>query len=258
MFPIMVTRRRIRYRKPPLIEGVVEFQFESKSNWSDDLWKSLADQLGAFPKIQALQARSVTLSLQSVEAHDEAARRFWREDGGMAVTVGPRLLAISVLPQSMAEGHRWEILRDAALRVYRIHRSVVEPAPVIQVGLRYINSVPIPDPDLFMLSDFVEAESGFVPVTLLKETGPFALRLERTLRESSALLRRENVTVAAEGDPVSGPRLILDVDEVSVLGHSTTLSSLRRMLEEMHNSIHSVFSGVIRADVLQSFEPVEP
>ncbi|HYJ78444.1 MAG TPA: TIGR04255 family protein [Longimicrobiaceae bacterium] len=253
----MGTARRIRYRSPPLVEAVIEFQFVREENWNPAFLDELRTQFPEFSREEPLHVAAVPLSNRPVgmERHHEV-RRFWRGDSGMALTVGPQLVAVSALPPKMPEGHQWEHLRDIGLRACDIYMKVSAPRTIRQIGLRYINSVAI-NPAEFVLETYVDPSSGYIPTSLLGERKPFSFRLERIHSVSKTQVRHEIVALAAEGDPVHGPRVLLDIDEVSVPGHPITLSSKRRIVEEMHNAVQQVFGSVIRAEVLQGFGPEE-
>ncbi len=156
----------------------------------------------------------------------------------------------------MREPHRWELLRDWGFQALDYYRDVVEPGPLQQNGLRYINGIDV-DPDRFRLGDYVSAESNLIPGALLDESGPFSLRLERTTDVTPQFHRREVVSLAAQPISPRGGRMLLDVDQLTVWAAGPEGSGMvQEVYEEMHDAVLDLFERVIQPVVLESFGPV--
>src|SRR5690606_38956248 len=134
------------------------------------------------------------------------------EDRGIAITVGQDVLGISTLPPNLPEGHSWELLRTTAFEVLEAYQAVVRPGTIRQVGLRYINGIPV-DPSQFRLGELVSDTSDVVPQVLLEERNPFSFRLERTTKIQEGYHQREVITLAAQPVPPESGRMMLDVDQ---------------------------------------------
>ena len=252
----MPTPRR-RYRNPPLLEAVLEFQFFSGAEWDSVYLGQLYGRLPKFPISETIRTASLVIDDAQVGVrHAHEAKRFWREDRGIAITVGPDVLGISALPPDLPEGHSWELLRNTAFEVLEAYQVVVQPGAIRQVGLRYINGIPV-DPEQFRLGELVRETSGVVPHVLLEERNPFSFRLERATEIQDAYHRREVITLATQSAPQYGDRVMLDVDQVAVWLHGVEPASARIVLEDMHDAVHDVFNEVIRSEVLERFGPEE-
>ncbi len=246
---------RRRYQNPPLLEAVLEFQFVPGTEWDSLFLGKIHDRLPNFPISDTVRHASVVLDDSQIGIrHTPDLKRFWRADRGIAVTVGPELLGVSTLPANMEEGHRWEILRDVAYTVLDEYQTVARPGMIRQVGLRYINGIPV-DPADFRLGDLLTETSGVVPQILLDERNPFSARLERMTLYTETHQRREVITLAAQPVPPQGGRILLDVDQVTVWPDGVEPASTRTVLEDMHDAVHEVFNRVIRPEVLQRFGP---
>jgi uncharacterized protein (TIGR04255 family) len=254
--------QRRRYKNPPLIEAVLEFQFLGGAEWAAVFLGKIHTQLPDFPEIEVLTGTSFVISPVQVGLRSvPEINRFWRTDRGMAITVGPELLGVSALPPAMPEGQRWELLRDTAFHALEVYQSIAKPGTIRQVGLRYINALSV-DPASFRLGDYVIQESGMVPDILLDERNPFSLRSERTTAFTERYQRREIVTLEAQPDttqPGSPPRgrILLDIDQLTVwrAESGTELAEVRDVCEDMHDAVHGVFNRVIKPEVLQRFGP---
>ncbi|CAN5263463.1 hypothetical protein BH23GEM4_BH23GEM4_11550 [soil metagenome] len=248
---------RRRYRNPPLTEAVLEFQFLAGVAWDSIFLGKLHDRLPDFPVPETIHGASVVIEAAQVGIRQAAElKRFWREDRGIAITVGPELLGISTLPAAMSEGHSWETLRNVAYAALKEYRSVARPGAVRQVGLRYINSIAV-DPSHFRLSEWVTEGSGIVPHVLLDENQPFSSRLERITKVAKRYQRREVITLAAQPAPPSGGRVLLDVDQVAAWPDGAEPASTRAVVEDMHDAVHGAFERIIRPEVLERFGPEE-
>lgn len=250
------SRARRRYRKPPLIEAVLEFQFFSGTEWDSLFLGKIHDRLHDFPRSETIHGASFVIEGAQVGVRQSPdAKRFWREDGGIAVTVGPEVLGVSTLPPKMKEGHSWETLRDVAFKALDVYQTVVQPGAIRQAGLRYINSIAV-QPERFRLGEWVTETSGVVPGVLLEERNPFSFRLERTTLATPMYNRREIITVAAQPAPQAG-QVLLDVDQLTVWPQGANPASVNDVLEDMHDAVHAVFNKVIRPEVLERFGPEE-
>lgn len=252
-------RRRV-YQDPPLLEAVVEFQFEpGTAGWDSIFFGKIHEKVEAdFPRVETISGPEVKIAGKGSVSLGPAPelKRLIRGDGGVVVTVGPDLLGFSVLPPKIESGHPgWEWLCNKALELLDAYRSVVKPQRIRRVGVRYINGIKI-DPDEFQLGALVASESGFIPLKLLDERNPFSYRLERVIDADQASRHVEILQLAAQPTGVDVARLVLDVDQVLTLSGAIADDSLRQSLDKLHDGVHVVFETVIRSDVLESFRPV--
>lgn len=249
------SKSRPRYRNPPLVEVVLEFQFAGGADWDSIHHGRVADRLEGFPRVETVRGTSFLIGSDEIGFRQAPElKRFWREDNGLSVTIGPGLLGLSAQPPRMSEGHRWEALRDKAFDVLKVYRDVADPGAIRQVGLRYINAIKI-KPAEFRLAEWVTDACGVVPPALLNEHSPFSFRLERATEVTPMHTRTEVVTLAAEPVHDAGGRLLLDVDQVTTWREGADPQAARAVLEGMHDAVHDVFERVIRKEVLKRFGP---
>jgi uncharacterized protein (TIGR04255 family) len=243
------------YRNPPLLEATIEFQFAPGRPWNSDYFGLIRSELKEFPRSETISEASFVVAPDRIGvAPAGEMKRYWREDRGMVVTVRPDLIAVSVLPPNLSDEHRWETLRDVAFTTLKLYQRVARPGPFRQTGVRYINAVTV-EPAAFRLSNYAAAESGFVPPVLMEERQPFSQRLERTTQTTERYHLREVITLAAQPTGQSEGRLILDVDQIATWNKSAEVQNVRTVLEKMHDAVHAVFTKLLRAEILETFNP---
>ncbi|MGI9181614.1 MAG: TIGR04255 family protein [Longimicrobiaceae bacterium] len=255
------TVRRI-YRRPPLLEAVVEFQFEPPpGGWKSVFFGKIHSRIEAeFPLVETFTGAQVQFGPEGGSVALGAApeiNRFIRDDGGVVATVGPDILGLSVLPPKIESGHPgWEWLRDRTLDLLQTYRETANPGRIRRVGVRYINVLPI-TPGEFQLDNFVAAESEFVPGVLLEEHNPFSYRIERSRGPGKEGHRTEVIHLSAQPIRPNTARLMVDVDQLWIPGAGVELQDARPVLQALHDAVQAVFERVIHPGVLDSFEPVE-
>lgn len=251
---------RRTYRRPPLLEAVVEFQFELPvGGWKSVFLGKIHSLIEAdFPRVEPLVGTKIEFKQGGgrVEvASAPEANRFLQEEGGEVVTVGPGVLGFSVLPFKRPGGHPgWDLLRDRALELLEGYRKIVNPGWLRRVGVRYINAIPV-TPGEFRLDAIVTSESGLVPAVLLGEENPFSFRLERILSADAKGRHAEVIQLSAQPVGQDSAHLMLDVDQVWTPTTSGEFEEPDTVLEDLHNAVHDVFSTIIRPEVLESFGP---
>ncbi|GLC26353.1 TIGR04255 family protein [Roseisolibacter agri] len=247
-----------RYENPPLLEAVLGFRFaRAPRSWDSVYFGKLHLALKGFPRVDTLEGASLTFQpgqgVQFTPAPE--VKRFIREDGGVVVSASPETVGVSVLPKQIAGGHPgWDFLRDTALWALQAYESITSPGPLQEVGVRYIDVVPI-DPGSFRLGDFVRAESGIVPMALMDERNPFAFRVERTSGTEYGNLR-EVVSMQARATATGGGELVLDVDELMQVRSEAATPNVETLADHLHEAVHRVFGSVIHESVLRSFNPL--
>src|SRR4051812_35098398 len=126
----MPTPGRPRYRKPPVVEAVLEFQFQPSARpWDSLYFGKIHDRMLRvvdLPRIQPIQAASFIVGQQGVGFTQRGEiKRFASKEGGLAVTLGPGLLGTSILPSKHPGGHPgWDRLRDTAFRLLPAYLEV--------------------------------------------------------------------------------------------------------------------------------------
>lgn len=253
--------RRV-FDEPPLKEAVLEFRFQQgEQSWDPMLVGKIHDRIeDEFPTVVGGQAPTGVSIEQRAGEMDLSVtpmggvRRFANEDGSVTVTVGPALLGVSVLPREGESGHPgWEELRDTAFDVLGVYWDVVSPKSLARIGVRYVNHVGF-QKSRKCLGDYLNADAGWLPPTLLEEERNCACRVNLQLDVE----RRERLQVQFEPENDDG-RVVVDIDEVMEAKQKRSLDydDLRSVCDSLHDAAYEIFVRVLRDDLLESFKPLE-
>lgn len=247
------------YTDPPLLEAVVAFQFDQGDRpWDSIYFGKVHQELEAeFPVVETLAGAEVQFDSQKSADFRISGelKRFKRADGGMVLTVGPATLGISVLPRDMPAGHPgWASLFETAQKVLRIYESVVQPARIQQIGVRYINVVTMP-PAEFVLGDVLSDDSDLIPARMLKERNPFSFRYEHLLGTAPEGRFREVLQLVAQPAPNQMAQFVLDIDEMWQ-AQSDDPPEVPVVCNRLHQSVYELFETLFRQDVKERFGPV--
>jgi len=136
-----------RYKKPPLIEALCEFQFEGSQPWDWTVpglvYEKIHDQ---FPKKRQESVLEIAMQpsqdkiLQQMKA-GVAKMQFLRDDETALIQVGPDLLAINHL----CPYPPWQTFKTLILENVEVYRRIAKPMALKRIGLRYINRIEIPN-----------------------------------------------------------------------------------------------------------------
>lgn len=259
----MATRdNRPRYRKPPVIEVVLEFQFHPSSRpWDTVYFGKLHDRMNtvvALPTVQSVHGAAITLGPGGAAvqtALEVSTKRFAAADEGLVITVGPSLLGVSLLPQKRQEGHPgWPRLLETALRLLPIYEEVVRPNGVHQVGLRYVNVLPV-NTERFHLRDYIAHDSGYLPPRFNDLREPFEFRIDHYSSAEAGFVRREVLRIVAQPHPNGGGQLVVDIDEIASTPTGVQPDRLVEVCERLHAKAWTVFDSVFTPGIRESFEP---
>jgi hypothetical protein len=148
-----------KYRNPPIIEVVCEFQFSSDSPWDLTVPGLVYEQLKeTFPR--KVQEELLTVRLPSgvsappnlvPQLHSEQRMRFVRLDERAFVLLGKHVLSINHLQPYPS----WEQYLPLIEQAFTAYQSVARPEGIHRIGLRYINRIAIPESDVQMSDYFV-------------------------------------------------------------------------------------------------------
>lgn len=168
---------RPHYSKPPVIECVVEFQYNDSLTEKD--LKTLKGKFtGEYPV--AMEQRSVSVTLDqnaSVTSKVEiAGHRFSSTDGTDMLVTSRQALTVSRVPPYPG----WEHVFQKAQRAFDTSRSAVGYHAVKRVGVRYINRVDYPSEAKAAAFDPAKLFNVYphVPDSLPRESAAFATRHE--------------------------------------------------------------------------------
>jgi uncharacterized protein (TIGR04255 family) len=240
----------------PIAEAVIEIKARATSDWKEPLVRtSLEQNLAEYPIRESQnEVRFEMKVLPGKPPAQEFQDLGWK--GFRVQTADKRQVAqftrdgfvFSRLPPY----ENWQQLSNEALRLWGIFKEMARPIKIGQIGLRYINRIPLPTNGR-NLEDYVRPapqppqDSGlvlrsFMHLDELEVPGhPYAVRLVKTIQH-----------VPEQGR--SRCYLILDIDVLAQAG----LDEPQKRLEEMRWLKNSVFFSSITDKAREMFRGEKP
>lgn len=243
------------YEKPPLVEAVCELRFHPEPDWDWTipglLYPKICDE---FPKKRERPRYQLALDQgrddqkRSVQGQITQWIQFLREDETALVQVGPRILTVNKLKPY----DDWRSFRGLIERVWKAYREVVSPDAIDRVGLRYINRIEIPDPQ-------VEIESYLGAVPRIPDSLPqlYASWLQRTeipLLDDNGMLVIQ--TGSARETDESCSIFMLDLDLRSAF-EAIQLDTVMGWIERAHSRIEEGFEACITDKTRELFQEID-
>ena len=242
-----------KYKNPPIIEALCEFQFAPDSPWDlvkpGLVYEKVRD---TFPKRRQARQLSVGISAsrEGVEQEVRTTDRvqFLREDEKALVQVGPHLLAVNHLKPYPS----WQEFLPLIERGLRAYCDVVGPESIHRVGVRYINRFEVAG-QRFELEDYVEFRP-FVGPNLPKEHGPFIVGIQVPYEGSRDILKIQ--LTSARVETLDTAAMMLDLDYFLAKPGEIALDNVLEWVDAAHNRIEEAFEACITDRLRQMFEEV--
>ena len=254
-----MTQRR-RYRNPPINEALCEFRFVPGPDWDPTIPGKLQAVLGEeyCGKPREQKARQVRLHVEegkpaNLQYGEGVAKvQLLTKDGTRLVAVGPDVLSIHMLrpyqnPSSPDEGG-WEEFAPRIASALEAYRRVVEPNGIGRVGVRYINKIAIPGPNV-RVEEYLECahlEMSGLP----RRYRNFLSRVEYLYDDEARLVLAYGL-LGASADAV---QCLLDLD---VIWQSDTPVQSEKPLEianDLHERAGSAFEAVVTDKARELFD----
>ena len=241
-----------RYKNPPIVEALCEFQFEPDSPWDLVMPGLVYEKVrDTFPKRR--QARVLDLGiLAGPEALEQQVRstdrmQFLREDEKALVQVGPHFLAVNHLEPYPS----WEEFLPLIKRGLKAYRDVADPKGIHRIGLRYINRIEFASQRID-LKDYFEFRP-FVGPNLPQEFGPFIVGIQ-VIYEGSNILKITLTTARTETPDTIA--MILDLDYFLAKPGEVVLDNVFEWVDVAHDRIEGAFEACITDRLRQMFKEV--
>ena len=249
------------YERPPLVEAAIGFRFTRGAGaWGSGLFERILERLTDYELDATLPTHFVQFDATAVSiGSGPETRRFRSREPGRLVLCGPDQLSLSYLPQYLAGGYPGgDALRAEVLRLLDVYRDVTRPDAVSQVGVRYINNLPLA-PDGQVIGDVLRDDGELVPRSVLNIARPVVVRTEVLVEEHEAWEQREAVTVALVRPPTAAAiqTLVVDIDEsrsARVLP-GPLAADAEASCTALQERVYERFRHVFRPELYDSFGP---
>lgn len=228
-----------KYRNPPLVEALCEFQFVPSQPWDMTIPGLLYEKVRSdFPEKQQ-QRITVASAFQSGQGgvaqrvESDQRMQFIRSDKSALLQVAPDLFTINHLTPYPT----WEIFKPLILNNLEKCQDIAKPKGFRRIGLRYINKIGFNERPI-ELADYFNYYP-FIPTELPQTHGTFQIGVEFPYEGGLDLLRLTFKSVIPEKSEVLA--LLLDIDYSVSMPESISLHQASDWLEKAHTNIEKAF-----------------
>ena len=231
-----------KYKNPPIIEALCEFQFEPSQIWDLTVPGLVYEKISdLFPKKKQQTRIETQMSSEKGKVSQQVKQvpriQFLSEDEAALVQLGPDLLTVNHLKPYPTWGQFYPLIKQN-LDVYR---DTVNPKGFKRIGLRYINKIII-ETETLELADYFNFYPN-IPGEMPQVHDKFISRLEFSYENARDLLM---VTLGGtEFDVPDNPAFILDIDYAMVTPNAIALDQVEDWIEMAHTVIENTFEACI-------------
>jgi uncharacterized protein (TIGR04255 family) len=245
-----------KYKNPPIVEALCEFQFVSSQPWDFAIPGMLYERIkGDFPIRGQQMAFDIVLEPKEGGKTEQRIEfgsprlRFFNKDKNSLVQVGPDLLTINHLKPYPT----WEVFKPLILRILHEYVNVANPKGFKRIGLRYINKIDFEGNEI-ELSDYFNYRP-LTPNNLPQEYKSFQVTVEFPYENERDALRLTLATIIPEKPNILS--LALDLDYIMIKPESVKLDEVSTWLENAHMIIEDAFESCITDKSRKLFEEVK-
>lgn len=220
-----------------IIEALCEFRMElSPDNpWNPTLPGAVFDRLKEkFPQFEPVAEFGVEMSVGPqgpVQRIIQAPAKYKMSNaqGDRLIQLSSSVCVFNVLKPYTSWSHmkgmidHWPVIRD-----------VIAPAAIIQVGLRYINKIPVPDDH--RIGDWLQS-TKYLSQGVVDSLPPMAARIEATPDVEHRLL------ITVTDTDTESPSIIYDIDCIRLGRIAGDPAEIDNEIEELHTRIWDEFSS---------------
>lgn len=243
-----------KYKNPPIIEALCEFQFEPTSPWDLAIPGLVYEKIRhEFPKRR--QAKHLDVGLRAgaegveQEVHTMDRMQFLREDEKALIQVSQNLLAVNHLKPYPS----WERFAPLIQQAFDTYRDVAKPTGIRRIGLRYINRIELPGPTL-KLEDYLYFYPFLAP-NLPQDHGAFIAGVDIPYEDGRDGLRLQASSVNPQKPGFLG--ILLDLDYSLRRAGTISFEATYNWTEIAHSRVEEVFEGCITDNLRQHFEEIK-
>lgn len=235
--------KKRKYKNPPLVEALCEFQFIPNQPWDVTIPGLLYEKIkDTFPDRQQKIGLGVQLKVTEKELEHRVEPippliQFHKKDKTALIQVAPDLLVVNHL-QPYPE---WEIFKSMILENLQKYIEVANPKGFKRIGLRYINVFEFAKPEI-ELEDYFKYRP-YIHEKLPKTLSTFITKTEFPLEDGNEILI---MTLALQVP--SKPNvlaILLDIDYAMIKTEYVMLDNVQNWLEKAHNKAEEAFEESI-------------
>jgi uncharacterized protein (TIGR04255 family) len=244
-----------RYRNPPIVEALCEFQFVPSQPWDLTIPGLIYQKVKEkFPDRQqqigiGVQFRPTEKGLEHKVEPAPPRIQFHRKDKTALIQIAPDLLVINQLKPYPT----WAKFKPIVLEALQIYEEVANPKGFKRIGLRYINKINI-KAESVELSEYVDFYP-YISKELPQLHTSFISRVEIPYLNS----RDRMLITVGSALPESPDTLliILDIDYIMANPEAIRMEAAEEWIEQAHSAIERVFECCIKDKSRILFEEIK-
>jgi uncharacterized protein (TIGR04255 family) len=234
------------YDRPPVVEALVEVYFAG-SQWDMTIPGRFYERVkDRFPGVSSQVQLDIPIAPTGGPIGPLARERaqLRSADGSRIVQVGRDLLVVNRL-RPYSEFTEW---RPDFVAMLTLYRELAQPSPFARVGVRYLNKIVVPEPEV-ELSNYFRLYPE-VPEGLGSPHGPFILRVET--RPPSHPDHEFVATFGTSETDDGQPALLLDLYDTAKTSDGA-LDRIMDLVDEGHVNIAGAFEHSITDEARRLF-----
>lgn len=241
-----------KYKNPPVVETLCEFQFISDQPWDLTLPGLIYEKIkDKFPEKQ--QQMGISIQFQPTEKGFEhkvepapPRIQFYKKDKTALIQLAPNLLVVNHLKPYPT----WNKFKPMILENFDVYIKVANPKGLSRVSLRYINIIEF-DKTPIDLKEYFQFYPS-IPDTLPKNTVSFLNRVEFPYEDNKEHLILTLATIIPTKPNTFS--ILLDIEYVMIAPEYVPLHGISEWLEKAHNRIEEAFEASITDKARKKFE----
>lgn len=249
----MAALSQIQYRNSPVVEVVCEFQFVSDGEW-DTTYPAKIHEIvkSQFPRHDTLKLSEVTMQLggenisQNVKVIERP--RFLQEDEKAFIQIGQDLLAVNRLKPYPT----WDLFFPLVIQAYTSYLQVAHPKGIKRIGLRYINRIVLPVPEIDLDDYFTMAPQ--IPAELPQVLSSYVVGMDIPFEAGHSNLKLRFTSVPP--DSPTAVAALLDLDYSLTQPETLTLEQALDWVDKTaHIHVQEAFEACLTSKLKAAFEP---
>lgn len=254
----MMKAKHPTYPNPTIQEAVCEIRFElpEGESWRPSVFGELFSELQSeFPILEPAPVAGFRIEvargkLSRLAVSPPQRMRYRQESGNLQLQLAEGVFTVNVLP--MYPG--WARMREEVLRAWSSARSLIRPAKITRIGLRYINR--IKRAQLGETSGDWLNPSDYVCRAVLSSLPGFVSRLEMRTDPENRLIVTLGEAPAAS--PEDAGAIVLDIDCIVEKDIGIENEAVMAEMDKLHDLEWDVFAASVSRRLENLLEGGEP
>ncbi len=239
-----------RYKQPPIIEAISEFQFEPEASWDLTIPGLIYEKLQkTFPERNQVTQINTAIAggVGSVHVDTVPLMQFIREDKSSLVQIGQNLLTINQLKPYTS----WQDFLPLIEEGLRAYKAVVHLRQLSGIALRYINRIEFEQE--IELEDYFHFRP-FLGPGLPQNLSAFLIGVvvpDKDAKNSTSIQLG-----SADAIALNHKAMLLDIHHSHASPNELTLEDIPGWIETAHKKIEDIFEACITDRLRQQFEEI--